>query len=239
MEVRESRPGASSRTLCGLEEPTQVDSVLAAVSLQSLQPPAAATMPSSALRVAVVCMNNMNRSMEAHRILQERGLSVRSFGAGSRVKLPGPPRRRRRCVRYDFSTTYKQMYDDLSRKDPECYRGDEILHILERNRRIKPRPERFQECRDPFDVIFTCEERVYDRVVQELCAREQVTFRPVHVVNVDVEDTLEEAAVGALLICELYQSFQQAEDLEDSLDQLLLAAEEKTGKSFLHTVCFY
>lgn len=32
---------------------------------------------------------------------------------------------------------------------------------------------------------------------------------------------------------------QQADDMEDSLDQLLQAAEEKTGKSILHTVCFY
>ncbi|KAF0881411.1 RNA polymerase II subunit A C-terminal domain phosphatase SSU72 like protein 2-like [Crocuta crocuta] len=196
-------------------------------------------MSSSALRVAVVCMNNMNRSMEAHSILQKRGFSVRSFGAGSRVKLPGPPRCRRRPVRYDFSTTYRQMYDDLSRKDRECYRGNGVLHILERNERIKPRPERFQECSDPFDLIFTCDERVYDRVVQELNAREQVTFQPVHVVNVDIKDTLEEAALGAFLICELCQNLQQADDMEDSLDQLLLAAEEKTGKSFLHTVCFY
>lgn len=206
---------------------------------QPPKPPGAAIMPPSALGVAVVCMINMNRSMEAHSILQKRGFSVRSFGAISPLRLPGPTRCRLHPMRYDFSTRYMHMYDDLSRKDPECYHGNGILRILERKERIKPHPERFQECSDSFEVIFTCEERVYDRVVQELCAREQVTFRAVHVVDMDIEDTLEEATFRAFLICELCQSFQQADDMEDSLDQLLQAAEEKTGKSILHTVCFY
>lgn len=38
--------------------------------------------------------------------------------------------------------------------------------MLDRNRRIKASPERFQDCLDKFDVIFTCEERVYDQVVE-------------------------------------------------------------------------
>lgn len=74
-------------------------------------------------------------------------------------------------------------------------------------------------------------------VVADLCAREQDTFQPVHVVNVDVEDMLEGTTLGAFLICELCQGLQHMEDLEDGLDKLLF--EEKTGKSFLHMVCFY
>lgn len=193
-------------------------------------------MPSSPLRVAVVCMSNINRSMEAHSLLRRKGLSVRSFGTGSRVKLPG--RRPDLPVVYDFATTYRQMYDDLLRKDRERYTRNGILHILGRNERIKPRPERFQECTESFDVIFTCEERVYDRVVEDLCSREQETFQPVHVINVDVEDDPESATLGAFLICELCQRLQEAADMEDALDGLLLQVEEKTGKSFLHTVCF-
>lgn len=38
--------------------------------------------------------------------------------------------------------------------------------MLDRNRRLKKCPERFQNCFDKFDVIFTCEERVYDQVVE-------------------------------------------------------------------------
>ena len=197
----------------------------------------AATMPSYPLSVAVVCMSNLNRSMEAHRILRRKGFQVRSFGAGSRVKLPGSARSLH--VVYDFSTTYEERRKDLPRKDRQRYNSNGILHILGRNERIKPRPERFQECRDHFDLIFTCEESVYDRVVEELWVREQETCQPVHVINVDMADNAEDATLGSFIICELCERLQQADNLEDSLVEVLLAAEQKTGKSFLHTVCFY
>lgn len=41
--------------------------------------------------------------------------------------------------------------------------------MLERNKRIKPVPERFQDSVEEFDVIFTVEERIYDAVLEGLC----------------------------------------------------------------------
>lgn len=38
--------------------------------------------------------------------------------------------------------------------------------MLDRNKRIKIRPERFQQTKEKFDVIVTCEERVYDQVIE-------------------------------------------------------------------------
>ena len=38
--------------------------------------------------------------------------------------------------------------------------------MLDRNKRIKTRPERFQNCKDHFDLVITCEERVYDQVLE-------------------------------------------------------------------------
>ena len=38
--------------------------------------------------------------------------------------------------------------------------------MLDRNKRIKSRPERFQNCKDQFDLVITCEERVYDQVLE-------------------------------------------------------------------------
>ena len=46
------------------------------------------------------------------------------------------------------------------------YTQNGILHMLDRNRRIKPKPERFQACHDEFDVVVSCEERVYDQVIE-------------------------------------------------------------------------
>ena len=59
-----------------------------------------------------------------------------------------------------------------------------MLHILDRNRRIKTRPERFQEASDHFDVVLTCEEKVFDNVVAAF--EESVHEQPVHVINMDV-----------------------------------------------------
>ena len=60
---------------------------------------------------------------------------------------------------------------------------------------IKPRPERFQDCKNPFDLILTCGERVYDQVVEDTTSREQETCQPVHVVNVNNLETHKEATL--------------------------------------------
>ncbi|KRZ66081.1 Protein argonaute-3, partial [Trichinella papuae] len=67
------------------------------------------------LRFSVVCSSNMNRSMEAHAMLQKKGFNVRSFGSGSLVKLPGPSPTVHNI--YSFSTPYEEIYKDLVAKD--------------------------------------------------------------------------------------------------------------------------
>jgi hypothetical protein len=57
--------------------------------------------------------------MEAHSLLKRHGFDVSSYGTGAHVKLPGPSLREPNV--YDFGTPYKQMFDDLRRKDPELY----------------------------------------------------------------------------------------------------------------------
>ncbi|XP_034806267.1 RNA polymerase II subunit A C-terminal domain phosphatase SSU72-like [Pan paniscus] len=194
-------------------------------------------MSLSPLRVAVVCWNNQNQSMEAQRVLNRRGFSVQSFGITPHVKLPGPAPNKPNI--YDFKTTYDEMYNDLITKDKQFYTQNGVLYMLDRNKRIKLRPERFQDCKDVFDLIITCEERIYDQVVEDLNSREQETCQPVHVVNMDIRDNQEDAITGAFLICELCQCIQRSEDMENEIDQLLQKLEKKRGQAFLHTVCFY
>ena len=61
-----------------------------------------------------------------------------------------------------------------------------MLHILDRNRRIKEKPERFQEAQERFDVILTCEERCYDLVVANFEEMDSTSEQPVHVINIDI-----------------------------------------------------
>ena len=47
------------------------------------------------------------------------------------------------------------------------YKQNGILHMLDRNRRIKLSPQRFQDDHEQmFDIVVTCEERVYDQVIE-------------------------------------------------------------------------
>lgn len=45
------------------------------------------------------------------------------------------------------------------------YTQNGLLHMLDRNRRIKAKPQKFQTNTVKFEVIITCEERVYDQTV--------------------------------------------------------------------------
>lgn len=174
--------------------------------------------------------------MEAHDVLRKDGFNVRSFGSGNQVKLPGSAVDKPNI--YKFGTLYDDMYKDLAAKDHNLYTQNGILHMLDRNRRIKPCPERFQLCKDQFDIIFTCEERVYDQVVEELATRITSDNYPGHVINMDIQDNHEEATVGAFKLRELAQLLAASEDLDNEIDEILTDFEAQHNKRLLHSICF-
>ena len=189
------------------------------------------------LRIAVCCSSNMNRSMEAHARLHKKGFNVFSFGTGDKVKLPGPSINQPNV--YEFGTSYDEIYQDLAKKDKSMYKQNGILHMLDRNRMIKPGPERFQDCSKQFDVIVTAEERVYDQVLEHFGQSEGEVGEPVHVINVDIQDNQEEATIGAFLFHELVQTLVQSQDLDNEIDELLQDFESKCKRQILHSVLFY
>ncbi|CAF3008924.1 unnamed protein product [Rotaria socialis] len=189
------------------------------------------------LRFAVVCSSNQNRSMEAHNFMSKRGLLVRSYGSGQQVKLPGPSLEKPNV--YTFDTPYEFMYKDLYNKDASLYTQNGVLHMLDRNRRIKEKPERFQDSRERFDVIFTVEERIFDQVMEDLENRDKRTNEIVHVINIDVIDNPEDATLGAFMLCELGQKMEATNDLDNAIDEILTEFELKTKRTVLHAVSFY
>jgi len=124
-------------------------------------------------------------------------------------------------------------------KDKSLYTKNGLLHMLDRNRRLKPKPEKFQVTRAKFDLIITCEERVYDQVVEFLDSKTPDDNIPVHVVNLDIQDNHEEATIGAFLICELVNMLSAADDLDNEIDELLLEFESKAQRNILHCILFY
>ncbi|KAL1919028.1 uncharacterized protein VTP21DRAFT_2409 [Calcarisporiella thermophila] len=189
------------------------------------------------VRYAVICASNQNRSMEAHNVLSKRGFNVRSFGTGTQVRLPGPSIDKPNV--YPFGTPYDQVYQELKQKDPHLYTQNGLLQMLDRNRKIKAAPERFQEADELFDVIITCEERCYDAVCENLLNRGQKLNTPVHVINIDIKDNHEDAAVGGRMILQLANMIELATDLDEELEQIIISFQERHGQNVLYSVSFY
>jgi len=175
--------------------------------------------------------------MEGHLRLSAAGYPVISFGTGSLVRLPGPTINAPNVYNFNVSS-YDTMYKELEAKDPRLYRVNGILNMLERNRSLKWGPERWQDWRvgearvahandkgalgtegGVVDVVITCEERCWDAVVDDLLNRGAPLNKPVHVFNVDIKDSHEEALVGGKAIV----------DLADNLNRAANAAKEQDG----------
>ncbi|CAI4219329.1 unnamed protein product [Parascedosporium putredinis] len=180
------------------------------------------------LKFCTVCASNQNRSMEAHLRLSQANYPVISFGTGSLVRLPGPTITQPNVYQFN-KTSYDSMYKELESKDPRLYKANGLLNMLERNRNVKWGPERWQDWHVGFprlqhstdkgsdgteagivDIVFTCEERCWDAVIDDLHARGAPLNRPVHVFNVDIKDNHEEALVGGRGILDLANSLNQA-----------------------------
>ncbi|KAL7677357.1 hypothetical protein ACOME3_003593 [Neoechinorhynchus agilis] len=148
------------------------------------------------LRFAIVCSNNQNRSMEAHNYMRTKGFNVRSFGTGKRVRLPGLSAEKPNIFSFDVS--YESMYQRLSVKDKYFYTQNGVLNMLERNARIKKKPEKYQNCPDNFDILFTVEERIFDTVLESKIKGDLVSIEGwTHVINIPIEDNHEDATFGA------------------------------------------
>ena len=187
---------------------------------------------------SIVCSSNMNRSMEAHCLLKKKGYRVESYGTGSRVKLPGPTATQPNI--YAFGTSYKYMFDDLEAKDAKRYKHNNVLNILKRNISCKLAPEKFAETDKRFDVIITCEERVYDQALEQIddCWRADY-MQIVHIVNVNIRDTFQEAEKGAKDLNYLCSMIEKSEILSIDMENIVKTFAQSKKRKVLHSIAFY
>eukprot|EP00268_Persea_americana_P006515 TRINITY_DN1234_c1_g2_i3.p1 TRINITY_DN1234_c1_g2~~TRINITY_DN1234_c1_g2_i3.p1 ORF type:complete len:114 (-),score=29.75 TRINITY_DN1234_c1_g2_i3:402-743(-) len=113
--------------------------------------------------------------------------------------------------------------------------------MLKRNSTVKPAPQRWQENASDgsFDVVLTFEEKVFDMVVEDLHNREHVLMKSVLVINLDVKDNHEEAAVGARVALDLCQELEATESWEDAIDDIVTAFERQHRRKLVYSISFY
>eukprot|EP00892_Ulva_mutabilis_P006884 jgi/Ulvmu1/4568/UM002_0296.1 len=193
------------------------------------------------LKFAMVCYSNQNRSMEAHKVLQEAGLNVVSYGVGTCVRLPGPNAYEPNV--YEFGTPYQAILADLRSKpasDQPHYERLGLISMLERNLRVKTAPEKWQvSADDDIDVVVTFEERVMDLLLENMASRSVESMRPVLVVNLEVPDNNREALAAAPQALTLARMLQDADDWIGEAPDILNAFEHKTRRKTLFSYVFF
>jgi RNA polymerase II subunit A C-terminal domain phosphatase SSU72 len=146
--------------------------------------------------VCTVCSSNMNRSMEAQRVLTEAGYKVSSYGTGNCVKIPGLTKETPNV--FQFGTPYKEILSTLQQQEsvvPEENRNfakQGLYDMLERNIGLKECPENWHvQSTDKIlenDIVICCDEKCYEILLDDCARRGIKRGTPLLIFNVDVID---------------------------------------------------
>lgn len=169
------------------------------------------------IQVCTVCSSNMNRSMEAQKVLSQAGYKVDSFGTGSAVKIPGLTKEQPNI--FPFGTPYKEMYDVLQEQERNAsqeesnYSKQGLYDMLTRNMKLKKAPENWQVQETlkllENEIIISCDEKCYELILEDCFKRGRRYEKPLLVINLDVEDYHANSIDAGKSILRLMQMYEE------------------------------
>ena len=139
------------------------------------------------------------------------------------------------------------MYNQCIQEGERHYAHVGVLSMLERNKQIKARPQRFQEADSAYlrdiDFVFCLESRVFADVVDDLmCQRHpSADMRPIHVFNLETEDSSDGAKTGASWMVRFAQVLEEevGHDLTTEIaSELLEEFEAESGLQLMYCLCY-
>ena len=135
--------------------------------------------------------------------------------------MPGP---NKRDNVYDFGTTYQEILDDMLKQDHPFYREYGLIDMIDRDRHIKDKPERFAHTFDRsemFDIIFTYQERVMEKVIMEFHRNGNANFELCTVVNIETPDDHAHALESAKTTLQLAKTIEQLTSIPEEIEAAL------------------
>jgi RNA polymerase II subunit A C-terminal domain phosphatase SSU72 len=200
----------------------------------------------SVLSFGVVCSSNINRSMEAHLVLNNAGLRCASYGTGTQVRLPGRTAMEPKI--FKFGTPYYEMYNQLSStvEDGMYFYKNGVLQLCQRGAAVKTSPTRWQDCMtvNEHQVVICFEERIYDAVIEDIQNREPTNdFHEMHIICLDTKDNPTEAAVSGQVCLDLCWRLEQCHETLSTdaamiIDQFQQERASVTPIKVLYQLCY-
>jgi RNA polymerase II subunit A C-terminal domain phosphatase SSU72 len=152
--------------------------------------------------------------------------------------LPGPRELGNNI--FDFGTTYAEIVSNLEEQNHPFYTERGLIEMIQRDQTIKEKPERFSSIFDQkkfFDVIFTYERPILDKVVAEFHTNGNVTFQLCHVINIETPDDTQHAISSAGTTLTLAKDISGLPHVTEGIENLLQAFDKK-GEIAYHIVSY-
>jgi len=198
------------------------------------------------VNIAICDGNNVLRSMEIHRVLQEKNeFCVKSYGVEKKVRIAADENTE---IEFDYKMSFLDIAKELANlpEHGEIFRKNGIIELLAKNRELKQGPENFISATQRFDIIFTVELAMIEKVIgllDKLVARGQVPD-PImrnngfgstcHIINIDIGDFKADAALGAQLIGKICSMISDLPEPDRQLPKLIKRFKKKFGTDIKH-----